>query len=83
MSAALNSAIDDRSCSTYADAHSSELIAGNEYEVPMTRTSLEVRSVCGSNTVESVAYVAGLSFLSSDGATCSGSKARAVRGTIS
>ena len=82
MSAALNSAIDDRSCSTYADAHGSELIAGNESEVPETQISPEVRSVCGSNTVESAASVAGLGFPSSDGAICSGSKARAVTGAI-
>ena len=58
MSAALNSAIDDRSYSTYADVHGSELIAGNESEVPVTKTSPEVRSVCGSNAAESAASVA-------------------------
>ena len=72
MSAVLNSAIE------YVDAHGSELIAGNESEVPMTQAS-----VCGSNTVESAASVAGLSFTSSDGAICSGSKAGAVTGAIS
>ena len=83
MSAVLNSAINDRSCLTCADAHGSELIAGNESEVPETQISPEVRSVCGSNTTESTASVAGLSFPSSDGAICSGSKARAVIGAIS
>ena len=83
MSMALNSAIVDRSCSTCADAHSSELIIGNEFEVPATQALQEVRSVCGSNAVESAASVAGLSFLSSDGTTCSESKARAVTGAIS
>ena len=83
MSTALNSAIDGRSCSTCADAHSSELIARNEFDVPVTQALPEVRSVCGSDTVESAASVAGLSFLSSYGATCSGSKARAVIGAIS
>ena len=83
MSATLNSAIDDRSCSSYADAHDSELIAGNESEALVTQTSPEVRSVCGSNAAGSTASVAGLSFLSSDGAICSGSRARAVIGAIS
>ena len=59
MSAVLNSAINDRSSSTYADAHGSELIAGNESEVPVTQVSPEVRSVCGSNAAESTASVAG------------------------
>ena len=57
-------------------------MAGNESEVPETRISPEVRSVCGSNAAESAASVAGLSFPSSDGAICSGSKARAVTGAI-
>ena len=82
MSAALNSAIDDRSCSTYADAHASELITGNESEVLETQISPGVKSVRGSNTAESVAFVVGLSFPSSDGAICSGSKAGAVTGAI-
>ena len=83
MSAALNSAIDDRSCSTYADAHGPELIAGNEPDVPETQISPEVRSVCGSNAAESAAPVAGLNFPSLDGAIYFGSKARAVTGAIS
>ena len=62
MSAALNSAIG------YADAHGSELIAGNESEVPVTQASPEVRSMCGSNAAESAASVAGLNFPSLDGA---------------
>ena len=58
-------------------------MAGNESEVPETQISPEVRSMCGSNDVESAASVAGLSFPSSDGTICSGSKARAVTGAIS
>ena len=68
MSAALNSAIDDRSSSTYADAHGSELITGNESEVSETQISPEVGHACGSNAAESAASVAGLSFPSLDGA---------------
>ena len=83
MSAELNSTIDDRSSSTYADAQGSEPIAGDESMVPVTQTSPEVKSVCGSNAVESAASVAGLSFPSSDGATYSGFKAKAVTGAIS
>ena len=83
MSAVLNSAIDDRSCSTCADVHSSELIIGNESIAPVPQMLLEVKFVCGSDTVEYAASVAGLSFLSLDGATYSGSKARAVSGAIS
>ena len=77
MSAALNSVIE------YADTRGSELIVGNESVVPVTHTSPEVRSVCGSNVVESAASVAGLNFSSLDGAICSGSRARAVTGAIS
>ena len=83
MSAVLNSANDDRSCSTCVDAHSSELIARNEFDVPVTQALPEVRSVCGSDTVESAASVAGLNFPSLDGAIYSGSKARAVTCAIS
>ena len=65
------------------DAHGLEPVTGNESEVLVTQTSPEVRSVCGSNATESAASVVGLSFPSSDGAICSGSKARAVTGAIS
>ena len=82
MSAELNSTIDARSRSTYADARGSELVAGKESEVPAAQIPPEVGSVCGSNAAESAASVAGLSFPSSDGAICSGSKARAVTGAI-
>ena len=82
MSAALNSAIDDRSCSTYADAHGSELVAGDESEVPVTQIPLEIGSVCGSDGAESAASVAGLSLPPPDGAIYSGSRARAVTGAI-
>ena len=60
------------------DARGSDPMAGDESEVPMTQIPLEVGSMCGSNAAESVASVAGLSFSSSDGAICSGSRARAV-----
>ena len=72
---ALNLKIDNLSSSASVDAHGSELIAGDESGVPMTHISHEVKSVCGSNAVEYVAFVPGLSFPSSDGAICSGSKA--------
>ena len=83
MSEVLNSAIDDRSCSTCADAHNSELITGNESVAPVTQKLLEVKSMCGSNTVESVASIVGLILPSLDGAVCSGSKVRAVMGVVS
>ena len=66
-----------------ADARGSKPIAGDESEVPVTQAPLKVGSMCGSDTAESAASVAGLSFPSSDGAICSGSKARAVTGAIS
>ena len=62
MSAELNSKIDARSSSSCTDAHALEPIAGNMSEVPVTQISFEAGSVCGSNTVESAASVAGLSF---------------------
>ena len=83
MSAALNSMIDDRSSSTYADAQGSEPVVGDESMVPVTQMSLEVRSMCGSNADQSATSVAGLSFPSSDGMICSGSKATAVTGASS
>ncbi|EMS60682.1 DNA excision repair protein ERCC-8 [Triticum urartu] len=83
MSAALNSKIDKRSSSASASSHDSELTAGNESGVPVARVTCEIKSMCGSNVGESVASVAGLSFLSLDGAACSGSKARAVMGAVS
>ena len=82
MSAALNSKIDKLSCSASADSHGSELIAGKESGVPVTQILCEVKSMCGSNVGESVAFVAGLSLRSFDYAVCSGSKARAVTGAI-
>ena len=66
-----------------ADARGSEPMAGDESEVPVTQIPLEVGSVCGSDAAESAASVAGLSLASSDGAICSGSRARAVTGAIS
>ena len=82
MSSALNSTIDDRSSSMCADTCDSELMVGNESEVPETQIPPEVRSVCGSNAAESAASVAGLSFPSLDGAICSGSKARVDRKSV-
>ena len=64
------------------DAHGSVPVAGNESEASVTRIPLEVGSVCSSNAAETVASMAGLSFPSSDGAICSGSKARAVTRAI-
>ena len=83
MSAALNSKIDNRSSSVSAGVHGPELVAGDESEVPLKQMLQGVESMCGSNAAESGASVAGLSFPSSDGAICSGSKARAVTGVIS
>ena len=83
MSVELNSMIDGRSSSTYADAQGSEPVAGNESEVPVAQIPREVGSMCGSNAAESVASVVGLSFPSSDGAICSGFKAVATTGTVS
>ena len=83
MSAELNSTIDVRSSSTYADARGSDPVAGNESDVPMAQIPREVGSMCGSYAAESVASVVGLSFPSSDGAICFGSRARAVTGAIS
>ena len=74
--------IDDRSSSTYTDARGSELVAGNESEVPVAQIPPEVGSVCGSNAAESAASMAGLSLPSPDGVICSGSKARGVAGSI-
>ena len=72
MSTELNSKIGARSDSMGADTHGSEPMAGDESEVPMTQASLEVRSVFGSSAAESAASMARLSFLSLDGALCSG-----------
>ena len=63
--------------------HGLELITGNKSEAPETQISPKVGSACGSNAAESAAFVAGLSFPSSDGAVCAGSKAEAVTGAIS
>ena len=66
-----------------ADARGSKPMTGDESEVPVTQAPLEVGSLCGSSTAESATSPAGLTFLSSDGVICSGSKARAVTGEIS
>ena len=66
-----------------ANARGLEPMAGDESEVPATHAPIEVGSVCGSNADESMASVEGLSFPSSDDAICSGSRARAVAGSIS
>ena len=51
--------------------------------VPITATTLDPEQFTPSEATESAAFVAGLNFLSSDGATWSGSKARVVTGAIS
>ena len=66
-----------------ADARSLEPMARDESEVLVTQAPLEVGSVCVSNAAESAASTTGLSFPSSDGAVCSGSRARAVTCAIS
>ena len=83
MSAELNSTIGAGEGSADADARSSKPVAEDGAGGPVTQTPLEVGSVCGSNAAESTASVAGLSFLSSDGASCSLSRARALTGAIS
>ena len=59
MSAALNLKIDKRSSSASAGSHDSELTAENESGVPVAQVSCEIKSMCGSNAVESVASVVG------------------------
>ena len=83
MSAELNSTIDARSSSSCADAHALEPVAGSMSEVLATQILLKVGSVCGSNAAESAASMAGLSFPSSGGEICSGSRARPVTGAMS
>ena len=83
MSAELNSKIGAQSGSMDANARGPEPMAGDESEVSITQALLEARPVFGSNVTESLGSVARLSFPSLDGATCSGSKARAVTGAIS
>ena len=65
------------------DAHGSEPMAGGESEGPMTRTSLEVKSMFGSNAPECAPYVVGSIHPSSDGTICSGLRAGATAGVIS
>ena len=67
MSAAPNSKIDKQSSSASAGSHGSELTAGDESGVPETQILCEVKSMCGSNTGESVASAVGLSLQSLDG----------------
>ena len=83
MSAALNSKIDKRSSLASVGSHGSELITRDESGIPVTQILCKVKSMCGSNAVESVASMVGLILSSSDGAVCSDSKARAVIGAIS
>ena len=83
MSAELNSKIDARSGSMDVDARGPKPMAGDQSEVPATQAQLDVGSVCGSSTDESATSVAGLSFPSSDGVICFGSRARAITGAIS
>ena len=65
------------------DARGSEPMDGGESEGPMTQISLDVKSVFGSRADECVASVAWSIYPSSNGAICSGSKARASAGTFS
>ena len=83
MSAELNSKIGAQLGPMGTDTRSLKPIVGNEYEGPMTQTSLEVKSVFGSIVVECAASVAGSILPSSDGTNCTGSKARAAAGEIS
>ena len=82
MSVAQNSKIDKRSSLASVDSHGSELTPRDESGVLVTRIQLKVGPVCGSDSAESAASVAGLSLPSSGGAIYSGSRARAVTGTI-
>ena len=72
MSAALNSKIDKRLSSASVGLRGPELTAGEESGVPVTKTSCEAKSMCGSNAVESMASVVGLILPSLDGAAFSG-----------
>ena len=65
------------------DARGSEPMDRDESEGPMTQTSLEVKSVFDSITVECAASVAGSILPSSDGTIYTGFKARAAAGVIS
>ena len=65
------------------DARGSEPMAGDESEGPMTRASSKAKSMFGSSADECAASVAGSIHPSSDGAICSGSKARAAAGAFS
>ena len=65
------------------DAHALEPVDRRVFEVLAMQILLEVGSVCSSNAAESGASMAGLSLPSSDGVTCSGSRAKAVAGSIS
>ena len=65
------------------DARDSEPMAGDEFEGPMTQTSLEAKSVFGSIADECAASVAGSIHRSSDGTICSGLRAGAAAGVIS
>ena len=83
MSAELNSKIGAQPDPLGVDTRGSEPMAGDESEGPMTQTSLELKSVFGSITVECAASVAGSILPSSDGTICTGPKARAAAGAIS
>ena len=64
------------------DAGGSEPVVGDEFKGPATQVSLEVKSVFGSIAAECAASVAGSIHPSSEGATCSGTKSRAVAGAM-
>ena len=83
MSAELNSKIGAQLDPMGADTRGSKPMAGDESEVPMTQTSLEVKSVFGSIAIECAASVTGSILPSSDGMIFSGLKAEVIADAIS
>ena len=65
------------------DVRGTDPMAGDESEGPMTRTSLEVKSVFGSIADECAAFGAGSVHPSSDDMSCPGFKSEAPAGAIS
>ena len=75
--------INAQSGSIGTDARGSEPMAGDEFEGPMTQTSLEAKSVFGSIADECAASMAGSIHPSMDGAIGSELRVGAVAGAIS
>ena len=71
-----------QSDSTGTDVGGSESMAGDKSSGSATRLSKGVKSVSGSNAIESAASMAGSIHPSSDGAIFSGLKAGVVAGVI-